>query len=271
VQERARLYNRVHKLLEEANIKLSSVLSHLFGASGQAILQALAQGETDARRLANLAHRRLDGKRELLVQALEGGLCEHYQFLLRELLTLIQGLERSIAHVEVKIEDRLHPFEEQLVRLEQITGVSRKVLWVLFAEVGANMERFPDAAHLASWAGMCPGQHESAGKRRSGHIRQGNHWLRSTLIQAAHGAARTQTYLGEQYRQIGRRRGNKRAAVAVGHSILVIFYQMMQSGEPYQEKGVGYLQKNKQNRVPARLIQRLQRMGYEVKLAEAVT
>jgi transposase len=264
VQERARLVNRVHKLLQEANIKVGNVQSSVLRVSGKAILQALAQGETDPERLANRAHVSVQRKHEQLVRALEGDMCEHEQFLLQELLGLITAMDRSLVHVEQQIEERLRPFEDCLGRLEQITGVSRKVLYVLFAEVGTDMSRFPDAAHLASWAGMCPGQHESAGKRRSGRLRKGNRYLRATLVQAAHAAGRTQTYLGEQYRQIGKRRGKKRAAVAVGHSILVIYYHMMQTGEPYKEKGVEYLQARNRQRVQRRLIERLERLGYRV-------
>lgn len=264
VQERARIVNRLHKVLEEANLKLGTVLSDILGVSGKAILQALAAGETDPQRLANLAHPSLQPKHDQLVQALESEGGEHDQFVLRELLSLIEALDRSIAHVEHKLEERLHSYEETLARLEEITGVSRRILYVLFAEVGTDMSRFPDAAHLASWAGMCPGQHESAGKRLSGRIRKGNQWLRAALIQAAHAAGRTQTYLGEQYRRIGKRRGKKRAAVAVGHSILVIFYQMMLTGEHYHEKGVTYLQERDKQRQQLHLIERLERLGYQV-------
>ncbi len=264
VQERARLVNRVHKLLQEANIKVGNVLSDVLGVSGTAILQALARGETDPERLANRAHASVQRKHEQLVRALDGHMEQHEQFLLQELLGLISAMERSLVHVEQQIEERLHPFEDCLGRLEQITGVSRKVLYVVFAEVGTDMSRFPDAAHLASWAGMCPGQHESAGKRHSGRLRKGNRYLRAALVQAAHAAGHTQTYLGEQYRQISKRRGKKRAAVAVGHSILVIFYHMMRTGEPYQEKGVEYLQARTHHRVQRRLIQRLERLGYQV-------
>lgn len=264
VQERARLVNRLHKTLQEANIKLSGVLSDIVGVSGKAILHALAAGETDGHRLARLAHPSVRCPHDQLADALESEIGEHHQFLLQELLTLIEGLDHSITHLEHKIEERLQPFEKTLERLEGITGVSRLVLQVLFAEVGTDMSRFPDDAHLASWAGMCPGQHESAGKRLSGRTRKGNRWLRAALIQAAHAAGRTQTYLGEQYRRISKRRGKKRAAVAVGHSILVIYYHMMLTGEHYQEKGVEFFRQRDKQQHERRLIQRLEHMGYQV-------
>jgi transposase len=202
VQERARLVNRIHKLLEEANIKLASVLSNVMGVSGRAILQALADGEEDPERLAGLAHPSIQKKHELLVKAIEGQIRPHHRFLLRELLHLIDTLDLSITHIEQEIAERPRPFEEPMKRLETVTGVSRRVLEVFFAEVGWDMSRFPDAAHLASWAGMCPGHDESGGKRRSGRIRNGNPYVRAALVQAAHATSRTQTYLGEQYRRL---------------------------------------------------------------------
>lgn len=266
VQERARLVNRIHKLLEEANIKLASVLSDVMGVSGKAILQALAQGEEDPERLARRAHHSLQRKHELLVQAVEGQMRPHHRFLLAELLRLIETLDLSIAHVQQAIAELMQPFEEQLQRLEAIPGVSRRILEVLEASVGWDMSRFPDAAHLASWAAMCPGHDQSGGKRRSGRIRQGNRYVRAALVQAAHAASKTQTYLGEQYRRLAKRRGSKRAAIAVGHSILIIFYHMVKTGEEYHEKGVGFFQQADHQRVQQHLIQRLEHLGYQVTL-----
>jgi transposase len=266
VEERARLVNRIQKLLEEANLKLASVLSDVMGVSGKAILHALAEGEEDVERLAGLAHRSVQHKHDLLIQALEGQIRPHHRFLLHELLSLIEALDRSIAHVEQEIAQRLRPFDEQLTRLEAITGVSRRILEVLLAEVGWDMSRFPDAAHLASWAAMCPGHDESGGKRRSGRTRKGNRYVRAALVQAAHAASKTQTYLGEQYRRLAKRRGSKRAAIAVGHSILVIFYHMMKTEEAYHEKGVEFFQQVDKQRVQRHLVQRLERLGYQVTL-----
>jgi transposase len=266
VQERSRLVNRVHKLLEDAGFKLHPTITDIFGVSGRAILQAMSQGESDPQRLACLVHPRLYAKHDQLVEALTGDLREHQRFLLGELLCLVEAQERAIKHIELEIEQRLQPFEAMLTRLEAVTGVSRRVLWVLFAEVGIDMNHYPDAAHLASWAGMCPGHDESAGKRRSGRTRPGNRYVRAALVQAAHATARTNTYLGAQYRRFSKRRGSKRAAVAVGHSILVIYYHMMKTGEPYQEKGADYFQQGGQQQLQAQLVRRLEQLGYEVSL-----
>ncbi len=173
-------------------------------------------------------------------------------------------MERSITHVEREIEQRLRPVEEKLVRREGITGVSRHTLHVLCAEGGLDLSRFPDAAHLASWAGMCPGQKERAGKRQSGRTRPANPYVKTALVQATHTTARTQTYLGEQYRRLSKRRGTKRAAVAVGHSILVIFYHMMTSDEPSHEKGVEYFRSRAPDKIERQLARRLRRLGYQV-------
>jgi transposase len=167
--------------------------------------------------------------------------------------------------------ERLQPLEETIQRLDAITGLNRRSIEVLFAEVGWDMAPFPDAAHLASLVGICPGNYETGGKRLKGRIRKGNRWVKAILVQAAHGAATTQTYLGAQYRRLAARRGSKRAAVAVGHSILVIYYHMLTTGEPYQEKGVDYFTDLDQHETERRLTKQLERLGYQVTLTPAET
>jgi transposase len=189
---------------------------------------------------------------------------EHHRFLLRELLSLIAAQDRSIRHLEEEIERHLKPFEEQVKRCSKINGVSRHILHVLMAEVGTDLQRFPDAEHLSSWAGVCPGHKESGGKRLSGRCRQGNRYVREALVQAAHGVRRSHTYLGERYRRLKKRRGSKRAALAIGHNVLVIYYQMMKTGQEYQEKGEEFFRQKERGKVERQLVQRLQRMGYQV-------
>lgn len=265
-QERTRLVNRLHKLLEEANLKLSSVLTDILCKTGRMILQALAKGEADPEKLADLGLAFVPTKRDALAKALCGRMHEHQRFVLRELLQMIDSQEWAIARLDRQIEERLRPFEATIKRLDAITGVSRHTIEVLFAEVGWDMRPFPDAAHLASWAGLCPGQHESGGKRMSGRARKGNRWVKTTLVQAAHAAGKTQTYLGAQYRRLSARRGGKRAAVAVAHSILVIYYQLLTTGEAYQEKGVDYFAQLDQEHHQRRLVKQLERLGFQVTL-----
>jgi transposase len=264
VQERNRLVNRIHKVLDEAGCQLSAVLSDILGFSGKRILQALCAGESDPARLARLMHSSVHATEEQVVAALTAEVREHHRFLLRELLDLIEAQDRSIAHLEAEIERHLSPFEEEIKRCEQINGVSRQVLHVLMAEIGTDLERFPDASHLSSWAGVCPGQKESAGKQLSGRSRKGNRYVRAALVQAAHGVRRSHTYLGERYRRLKKRRGSKRAALAVGHSILVIYYQMMKTGEEYQEKGEAFFVRKDHGKVEQQLVRRLEHMGYQV-------
>jgi transposase len=264
VRERTRLVNRVHKVLEEAGIKLATVLSDIMGLSGRAILQALCEGERDPHQLAKRVHPSVHASQQEIRAALTGEIREHHRFLLRELLSLIAVQDRSIAHLEEQIERHLHPFEEQITRCEKINGVSRHVLYVLMAEVGTDLERFPDAEHLSSWAGVCPGQKESAGKRLSGKCKKGNRYVREVLVQAAHGVRRSRTYLGERYRRLKKRRGSKRAALAIGHDILVIYCQMMKTGQEYQEKGEAFFQQRDRSKVEHQLVHRLERMGYQL-------
>lgn len=264
VQERSRHVNRVQKVLEEAGIKLSTVLSDVMGLSGRAILNAICEGESDPVRLAKRVHPSVHATQEQLAVALTAEVREHHRFLLRELLTLIDAQDRSIKHLEQEIEQHLRPFEEQMKRCEKINGVSRHVLSILMAEVGTDLQRFPDAEHLSSWAGVCPGQKESAGKRLSGRSRQGNRYVRAALVQAAHGVRRSRTFLGERYRRLKKRRGSKRAALAVGHSILVIYYQMMKTGQEYQEKGEAFFRQTDHAKAEQHLVRRLERLGYQV-------
>ncbi len=264
IQERNRLINRMQKVLEDANIKLASVVSDIMGKTGHGILIALVAGEEDPERLAHLAQGSLIKKQEQLKAALQGKLTSHHRVLLEELLQLLATLDRSIMHLDLEIADRLRQHDALISRIDEITGLSRRSIEVLLGELGWDMSHFPDAAHAASWVGICPGNHETGGKRLSGRIRQGNRWAKTVLIQAAHAAGHTQTYLGEQYRRISARRGGKRAAVAVGHSILVIFYHMVKTGEPYQEKGTDYFTAVNKEKIQQRLVRQLERLGNTV-------
>ncbi len=223
--------------MEETNIKLSSVFADVMCQTGRAILRALADGEKQPEVLADLALLRAAHKREALVPALQGCMRRHHRFLLQELLGMIETLERAIGRLDHEIAERLEPQKAAMERLDAITGVSQRVLETLFAEIGWELKTFPDAAHLASWVGICPGQQESGGKRMSGRTRKGNRHAKTILVQAAHAAGKTKkTYLGAQYRRLSKGRGIKRAAVAVGHSILVIYYHMLTTSQPFEEK-----------------------------------
>jgi transposase len=232
IQERSAEVNRLQKTLEGANIKLGDVATDIMGLSSRQMLAALAGGETDAAAMAQLAQGRLRDKLPGLERALVGRVGSHQRFLLARQLAHIDFLDASIAEVSAEIAGRLRPCEAKLERLATIPGVGRRTAELLVAEIGTDMSRFPTSGHLASWAGMCPGNDESAGKRRSGKTRKGNPWLRSTLIEAARAAGRTKgTYLAAQYHRLAARRGTKRAAVAVGHTILVIAYRLLSESD----------------------------------------
>jgi transposase len=270
IAERTRLVNRLHKTLEDTNLKLSSVLTDIMGKSGQQILSALLGGEEDPVVLADLALGRAMSKRDALAQALRGHLSDHHRLLLQELLSLIERHDRGISRLDKEIEERLRPDEALIERLDAIPGCSRRIIEVLLAEIGSDVSPFPDAAHLASWVGICPGNNESGGKRKSGRIRKGNHWIKAMLVQAANAAARTKnSYLSAQYHQIAARRGHKRAVVAVAHSILVIYYHMLTTGEPYQERGANYFSELDRKHAERRATRQLERLGYQVTLTPA--
>jgi transposase len=267
VEEHTRELNRIEKVLEGANIKLAAVASTLSGKGVRDMLRALVAGETDTERLAERARGRMRSKREELARALRGAIGPHQRFMLGEQVGHLEELERRIERVSREIEERLGPFERQLQALETIPGVGRKLAEALLAEVGSDMSRFPTSGHLASWAGLCPGSNESGGRRKSGRTRKGNRHVRSALVEAAHAASHARgTYLAAQYHRLAGRRGKKRAAVAVAHSILVIAYHLLRNGGTYHELGANYFDELKEAKVVRRLERRLQALGYEVTL-----
>jgi transposase len=269
VQERTAAANRVPKTLEGANIKLASVATDILGVSGRRMLAALAAGEDDPATLADLAQGRLREKLGQLEQALRGSVGDHQRFLLAQQLAHITYLEASIATVSAEIGERLRPFVADLERLVTIPGVGPRTAEVLLAEIGSDMRRFPTETHLASWAGMCPGNDESGGKRRAGKTRKGNPWLRSALVEAAGAAGRSQgTALGARYQRVAARRGGKRAAVAVGHSILGSAYHLLKHGTDYRERATPAPAPD-QRALERSLVRRLEGLGYAVTLIPA--
>jgi transposase len=265
IRERAAEVNRLQKTLEGANIKLASVATDIMGTSGRAMVAALVAGTTDAETLAELAKGRLREKLPDLKRALTGQMAAHQRFLLAQQLAHIDFLEATIERVSAEIGERLHPFAEVICRLDTVPGVGRRIAEVLVAEIGTDMTRFPTSRHLASWAGMCPGNNESAGKRKSGRTRKGSPWLRAALVEAGQAAGRTkQSYLGAQYRRLVARRGAKRAVVAVGHSILVIVYHLLRRDARYDDLGPHYFDERDRQAVQHRLLRRLQQLGLKV-------
>ncbi len=269
VEERAREVNRLQKVLEDSNLKLASVVTDIMGVSARAILDKLLTGETDPEVLAELARGRLREKKELLVQALQGELQAHHRFMVAELLAHIDYLDEAISRIGVEVAQRLDPFEAAITRLDTIPGVNRRVAEIILAEVGHDMNQFGDAAHLASWAGLCPGNKASGGKRLSGKIRKGNGALRRVLTEAAQAAAHTKnTFLSQFYRRLAGRRGKKIAIVALAHRILVIVYHVLAKGEEYQERASEYQSRTQteQGKFQQRLVKKLEKLGYTVTL-----
>jgi transposase len=268
--ERSAAVNRLQAVLEDANIKLAGVATDIMGASGRAILTALVEGRTDPAALAELAQGKLRKKRDLLARALRGQVGDHHRLLLTTHLAHIDFLDEEIAHLSAEITERLRPFAAELERLDTIPGVDQQTAEVLLAEIGAAMARFPTAAHLASWAGMCPGHQESAGKRRGGKTRKGSKWLRRALVGAAHGAARTKQAgragLAQRYRRLMARRGKAKAAVAVGHQILITAYYVLRDQVEYHEPDPGELDAKRRERAQARAVEQLRQLGFEVTL-----
>ncbi len=270
VEQRSHLVQRMQKLLEGANIKLSDVASDIVGVSGSAMLRALANGESDLDRLVELAKSSLRNKREELRLALEGSFGSHQRFLLGKQLDQLEFLDRQIADLNLEVEQRLRPFEALLARLDAIPGIGQRNAEQILVEVGTDMSRFPSAAHFASWAKLCPGNDESAGKRRSGRTGLGSRWLRSTMVEAAWSASRVRnSYFAAQYHRLVPRRGKRRAAVAVAHSMLIAIYHLIKDGTIYQDLGPNHFDELDRQRITHRAVRRLQALGYQVTLQEA--
>jgi transposase len=267
VRERSAEVSRLQKTLEGANIKLASVATDIMGKSGRQMLNALIEGSTDTSAMAQLAVGKLRAKIPQLERALRGCSGAHQRFLIAQQLAHIDFLDETIEQLSAQIAERMRPFEEAVERLETIPGVGRRTAEAILAEIGADMSRFSTAGQLASWAGMCPGNNQSGGKRRGGKTTKGDPWLRAALVEAAHAAGRTKnTYLSAQYRRLASRRGKKRAAVAVGHTILVIAYHLLERSCDYEELGGDYFDKRDRQFVERRLVRRLEGLGYKVSL-----
>lgn len=269
IEQRSHLVQRIQKLLEGANIKLSDVASDIVGVSGTAMLRALANGESDLDRLVELAKTSLRNKRDELRLALEGSFGSHQRYLLGKQLDQLEFLDRQIADLNLEVEQRLRPFEALLARLDAIPGIGSRNAEQILVEVGTDMSRFPSAAHFASWAKLCPGNDESAGKRRSGRTGMGSRWLRSTMVEAAWSASRVRnSYFAAQYHRLVPRRGKRRAAVAVAHSMLIAIYHLIKDGTIYQDLGPNHFDELDRQRVIRRAVSRLQALGYDVTLKE---
>jgi len=270
VKEQTAVANRVQKLIESGNIKLGQVATDVLGVSGRQMLRALADGEPDTEKIADFARGQLKKKKGELQRALEGRLTKAQRFVLGELLQRIDELAAAIVRVNEELREEVNrstdPFVAEAVKLlETIPGIGQRIAETIISEIGVDMSRFPTDAHLASWAGMCPGNNESAGKRLSGKTNKGSIYLRDALIQAAWAATHTkQTYLAAQFRRLVRVKGKKRALIAVGHSILVIIYHVVKQRASYQELGGDYFYKQHTEKLRARLIRKLESLGVKV-------
>ena len=267
VREATRHAQRIDKILQDANIKMRSVLSQVLGTTGRAILKAMIDGESDPKKLAALAKGRARRKQALLEKALRGFVNDHHRFLLRTELDLVEALEESTAKLEARIDEVLRSFaEEEAERLVTMPGISRTSACVVLAEIGPDMSRFPTAGHLVSWAGLSPRSDESAGKRRSTKIRKGNPWLKTTLIQCAWAAIRTPGYLKSKYYRVRSRAGAMKAIVAVAREMLVGIYHMLSNKQSYRDLGADFFAKRDRERLKQSLTRRLENLGFKVEV-----
>ena len=266
-QDRNRIHNRIHRTLEEANIKLDCVASDILGASGRHMIEGLIDGQFGPEFLADRARRRLRAKIPQLKQALRGTLTDHHRLLLRELLADLDALDAKVARLEAEIATRMCPHLDLIERLCTVPGIDVMVAWTILAEIGMDVNAFPDADHLASWAGLCPGNKESGGKRMSGHTRKGDRYLRRVLCQAAWAASRTKdTYLAALFFRLAARHGVKKATVAVAHQLLRIVFHILRDRGRYHELGGNYFDRLHPERTRKRLVRRLEALGHKVTL-----
>jgi transposase len=270
IEDRAQEVNRLHRVLQDAGLKLASVMTDVMGVSGRAMIDALLQGTTDSAVLAELARGRLRSKLPALQQALRGQFRAQHAFLVTQILAKIDFLEEAIATLTTEIDRQLRPFEATVTRLMTIPGVARRNAITVLVETSGDMRHFPSAAHLCSWGAMCPGQDESGGKRHTGKTRDGNRYLRGALIEAGLATTRARgTALQARYYRIKRHRGHKKAVVAVGHQILEIAYYVMRDGVTYQELGADYFERRDRQRTTRRHVKQLEALGYTVTLNAA--
>jgi transposase len=269
-QQRAAVVNRIHKVLEDANVKLGTVATDITGVSGRAILHALIDGQTDPTALAELAKGRLRNKLLSLRDAVTGHVTDHHRFLLRRLMTELRFLDEEIAAFNTRIEDATRPFDGLVALLDTAPGINRRTAENILAEIGPDMTVFPSAKHLASWAAICPGHYESAGRQTRGTIRKGNRWLRGTLVQAALAATRKKgSYAGAQFRRLAKRRGKQRAIVAVAHSLLVAAFYMLRDRVAYHDLSVEHFDRLAPEQLTKHYVRRLEQLGHTVRLDAA--
>jgi len=268
--ERTAVVNRIHKVLEDANVKLGTVATDITGVSGRAILQALIAGESDPVALADLARGRLRKKLASLRDAVTGHVTDHHRFLLRRLMSELQFLEEEIAAFDNRLREVTSPFEDLLALLDTAPGINLRTAENLLAEVGPDMGVFPSAKHLASWAAICPGQYESAGRQPRGTMRKGNRWLRRALTQAALAGTRKHgSYAGAQFRRLAKRRGKQRAIIAVAHSLLVAVYYILRDRVAYQDLGADHFDRLSPAQLTRHYVRRLEQLGHSVRLDAA--
>jgi transposase len=271
IQDRAQQCNRLQKVLESANIKLAAVATDILGVSGREMLAALIEGKRTPQEMAELAHGRMRNRMDDLRLALEGRVTEHHRFMMQQILAVIDFLDQSLQQVQTRIESCLHPYTEAMTLLESIPGINATAAAAIIAEIGVDMTRFPSAHHLASWAGVCPGNKQSGGKRLQAGTTPGNRWLRGMLGEIVWSISRTHdNYLSAQFHRLMRRRGKYKAVIAVAHSVMVIVYHLLSRKQPYTDLGADYFERLDRERVERQYVQRLEQLGYRVTLTPAI-